>query len=69
MKANTIAVPVENWETEPELTVVSRNGAKAETNPVKVLPRPVVIRGVRPEFETLCWEARLGRLISLARSR
>jgi len=69
MRANTQALPVETWETEPELTVVAGNGAKVQGNSTKGARTLIVIRGNRAEMEVLGWEARIGRLVSLARNR
>jgi hypothetical protein len=69
MRANTQALPVENWETEPELTVVAGNGAKVQSKSGKGARMPDVVRSGRAELEALGWEARIGRLVGLARSR
>jgi len=70
MRTNTQTVPVETWETEPNLKVVARNGDKAATNgsKSKLAKTPAIVRRERPELKVLTWEARVGRLVSLSRS-
>jgi len=72
MTMNAQTLRVQTWETEPELKVVSHNGDKAgHPTPKKAAP-PVVLRREgreRRELEVLGWAARVGRLVSLSRSR
>ncbi|MGD1083910.1 MAG: hypothetical protein ABSA47_04060 [Verrucomicrobiota bacterium] len=66
MKNIAQKVPVETWETGPELGVVEQNGgAKAGKNgsKAKFPSSPASAPRYRPEQDVLGWEIRLGRLI------
>ena len=66
MRVNTQTVPVEAWDTEPNLKVVPPNAGKNGTRLVS--KRPVIPRGERPELKVMTWEARVGRLVNLSRN-
>jgi hypothetical protein len=66
MRVNTQTMPVETWDTEPDLKVVGLNAGKNGSRPVS--KRPVIPRGERPELKVLTWEARVGRLVNLSRN-
>ena len=69
MRVNTQTVPVETWDTEPNLKVVQAGAGKTGNNGAKpVSRRPVVPRGERPELKVLTWEARVGCLVNLSRN-
>jgi hypothetical protein len=68
MSMNAQTLRVQTWETEPELKVVACDDKAARPTPKKAAP-PVVLRRQRRELEVLGWGARMGRLVSLSRSR
>jgi hypothetical protein len=69
MRTNTQTLPVETWETKPKLQIVERNGDKTSCLAPKAAVPPNVFRQERRELEVLGWEVRVGRLVSLSRSR
>jgi hypothetical protein len=69
MTMNAQTLPVQTWQTEPELKVVPHNGDKPGRPTPKRAAHSTVLRRERRELEVLGWAARVGRLVSLSRGR